>query len=75
MASLRITDIRRNCCDSGSDLVNAIFLNKEVCDSEKLNPLIGILILESATAGQTNPEIGVHRGEQYVRMRAKPGHG
>jgi len=32
-------------------------------------------VLESATAERENPAIGVHLGDQYIRIRARPGHG
>lgn len=77
MTSIMITDIRKSGCDSGFDLVTAIFPNKEVCDTGLMKPLDSrcILILESATSRLENPEIGVHPGDQYIRMRAKKGHG
>jgi hypothetical protein len=32
-------------------------------------------VLESATAKEELPSIGVHRGDQFIRMRARPDHG
>ncbi len=73
MTRLMITDIRKSCCDRGFDLVTAIILSKDVHNSRV--PLLldekSILVLESATAQEVIPAIGVRRGDQYVRIRAK----
>ena len=34
-----------------------------------------LLVLESATAEEEIPAIGVRCGDQYIRIRAKPDHG
>jgi len=34
-----------------------------------------IVILESATAQKESPQIGVRRGDQYVRIKLKINHG
>lgn len=77
MIRLMITDIRKSCCDRGFDLVTAVFLDKDPHDSRV--PLLldekNILVLESATAQEEIPAIGVHSGDQYIRIRAKPDHG
>jgi hypothetical protein len=77
MNQLMITDIRKSCCDRGFDLVTAIFLRKDAHNAR--GPLLldekSILVLESATAQEEIPAIGVHCGDQYIRIRAKPDHG
>jgi hypothetical protein len=77
MIRLMITDIRKSCCDRGFDLVTAIILNKDAQNARV--PLLldekSILMLESATAQEEIPEIGVHSGDQYIRIRAKPDQG
>lgn len=77
MKRLKITDIRKSCCDRGFDLVTAVFLGEDL--KETRVPLLldekSILVLESATAQEETPAIGVHSGDQYIRIRAKPDHG
>jgi hypothetical protein len=76
MTSLMITDIRKSCCDKGFDLVTAIFLSRVGYDPGKLKHLEekSLLVLESATAQEEIPAIGVRCGDRYIRIRAKPGH-
>lgn len=61
MTSLMITDIRKSCCDRGFDLVTAIFFSRDSDDTIGLRSLDGIslLVLESATAQEEIPAIGV----------------
>jgi hypothetical protein len=60
--------------------LTAIFTSKDSCDDEfmlsgaKIN-CKGVLILESSTAEKDLPDIGVKRGDQFLRMWAKPDHG
>ena len=77
MTSLLITDIRKSCCDRGFDLVTAIFLSRIGYDASGLKYLDekSLLVLESATAEEEIPAIGVRRGDQYLRIRAEPDHG
>ena len=77
MSSLMITDIRKSVCDRGSDIVTAIFLNGDANNADKIRFLDGrsLLVLESATAHKEIQTIGVHSGDQYIRIRANPGHG
>lgn len=77
MTLLMITDIRKSCCDIGFDLVTAVFLNRVGYDASQLRYLDEkiLLVLESATAEEEIPAIGVRCGDQYIRMRANPGHG
>ncbi|MCX6677124.1 MAG: hypothetical protein NTU95_04165 [Methanothrix sp.] len=77
MTSLMITDIRKSCFDKGFDLVTAIFLSRDGYDSSRLRSLDerSLLVLESATAQEEIPAIGVRCGDQYIRLRAKPDHG
>ncbi|MDD4652093.1 MAG: hypothetical protein PHQ34_07660 [Methanothrix sp.] len=77
MKRLMITDIRKSCCDRGFDLVTAVFIREDPKDCRV--PLLldekSILVLESATAPEEIAAIGVHSGNQYIRIRAKPDHG
>ena len=80
MTSLKITDIRKSRCDSGFDLITAIVLSRNGNDAYGVMPSVqrgqnGLLVLESATAEEEIPSIGVHNGDQFIRMRAKPDHG
>jgi len=77
MTSLMITDIRKSCCDRGFDLVTAIFLSRVGYNASGLRSLDekSLLVLESATAQEEIPAIGVRCGDQYIRIRAKPDHG
>ena len=77
MTSLMITDIRKSCCDTGFDLVTAIFFSRDSDDTIGLRSLdeSSLLVLESATAQEEIPAIGVRCGDQYIRLRAKPDHG
>jgi len=61
MTSLMITDIRKSCCDRGFDLVTAIFFSRDSDDTIGLRSLdeISLLVLESATAQEEIPAIGV----------------
>jgi len=74
MTSLMITDIRKSCCDKGFDLVTAIFLSRVGYDLRSLDEK-SLLVLESATAEEAIPAIGVRCGDQYIRIRARPDHG
>jgi len=74
MTSLLITDIRKSCCDRGFDLVTAIFLSRVGYDLRSLDEK-SLLVLESATAEEEIPAIGVRCGDQYLRIRAEPDHG
>jgi len=77
MTLLMITDIRKSSYDSGSEILTAVFLDGGVYDGGRIKSLDekAILALESATANEDLPAIGVHRGDQYIRLRANPGHG
>ncbi len=77
MTLLMITDIRKSINDCGSDIVTAVFMNEDVHGGDKIRSQDEniLLALESATAQKDIPAIGVHCGDQYIRMRANPGHG
>ena len=80
MTSLMITDIRKSCCNSGFDIITAIFLSREGYDASRITSFIersgfNLLFLESATAKEELPSIGVQRGDHFLRMRANPDHG
>ena len=74
MTLLMITDIRKSSYDSGSDIVTAVFLNGGVHDRGRIRSLDEkvLLALESATAKNFIPAIGVHCKDQYIRLRANP---
>jgi hypothetical protein len=76
MSSLKVTDIRENGCDRVFDVITAIFLNRydHVCGVQRSLDGSGLLMLESSTAQKEIPQIGVHSGDQYIRMRAKSDH-
>jgi hypothetical protein len=80
MTSLVIADIRKSCCNSGFDLITAIFLSGDDYDASRITSLIercgfSLLFLESATAEEEIPAIGVRQGDHFLRMRANPNHG
>jgi hypothetical protein len=77
MTQLIITDIRKSCCDTRSDLITAIFLSRDGHELKAQRYLDerSVLVLESATAQEEMPAIGVHSGDQYIRLRARPDHG
>jgi hypothetical protein len=80
MTSLVITDIRKSSCNSEFDLITAIFLSGDGFDAIRITSLIercgfSLLFLESATAEEGIPAIGVRRGDHFLRMRANPNHG
>lgn len=80
MTSLKITDISKSCCNSGFDLITAIFLSKDGYDAIRMTSFFersgfSLLFLESATAEEELPAIGVQRGDHFLRMRANPDHG
>ena len=80
MTSLKITDIRRSSSNSRFDLVTAIFLSGDGFDASRITSFIersgfSLLFLESATAEEELPAIGVRRGDHFLRMRADADHG
>ncbi|MGV8127972.1 MAG: hypothetical protein ACP5PV_12305 [Methanothrix sp.] len=77
MSSLKVTDIRKSSCDRVFDVITAIFLNRydHDCGVQRSLDGSGLLVLESSTAQKEIPRIGVHSGDQYIRMRAKSDHG
>jgi hypothetical protein len=77
MTSLMITDVKQSGCDRVFDVITAVFLSRDNYDANTLrSPNRGsLMVLESATAQKEIPAIGVRRGDQYIRLRAKLGHG
>ncbi|MDD2755650.1 MAG: hypothetical protein PHS80_09000 [Methanothrix sp.] len=77
MTQLMITDIRKSSCDTRFDLITAIFLSLDGHETRGRRYLDerSVLVLESATAQEEIPAIGVRTGDQYIRLRAKPDHG
>jgi hypothetical protein len=61
------------------DLLTGIILNGNGRDGQSLLSVAkrschGLVILESATAERELPAIGVHKGDQYLRMWIRAGH-
>ncbi len=77
MTSLKITDIRKSCCDRGFDLVTAVLLNGIAPDAAAVRRVdeMRMLVMESATAQKEIPAIGICCGDQYIRWRARLDHG
>jgi hypothetical protein len=77
MTQLIITDIRKSSCDIRFDLITAILLSRDGHEAKERRYLDerSVLVLESATAQEEIPAIGVRSGDQYIRLRAKPDHG
>lgn len=80
MTALRITDIKCSKWDIGQDIITAVIVNaecedfsrlliraKEICQSR--------MILESATASEDLPEIGVKKGDLFIMMQSGFDHG
>ena len=80
MTDLIITDIRKSGFNNDFDLITAIILGKKNCRyhrpcSMSRKSREGLLVLESTTADKELPAIGVRKGDQFIHMWAKPGHG
>jgi hypothetical protein len=80
MTNLIITDIRKSGFNNDFDLITAIILGEENCGdhppfSISKKSCNSLLFLESATAEKELPTIGVRKGDQFIHMWAKPGHG
>ncbi len=80
MTDLIITDIRKSGFNNDFDLITAIILGKENIRDDQPYSMSkksreGLLVLESATADKELPTIGVRKGDQFIHMWAKPGHG
>lgn len=80
MTELIITDIRRSAYNGDFDLITAMFLSTENPENSRLLSMAKercncILVLESATAERDFPPIGLRKGDQFVRLWARSGHG
>jgi hypothetical protein len=80
MTELIITDIRRSAYSGDFDLITAMFLSAGNPASTQLLSMAKeschcILVLESATAERDFPPLGLRKGDQFVRMWARCGHG
>ena len=80
MTELIITDIRRSAYNGDFDLITAMFLSTEDPASSRLLSMAKescnrILVLESATAERDFPPLGLRKGDQFVRLWARSGHG
>lgn len=80
MTLLVITDIRKSTSEKDFDVITAKLLSAEVYDAVVLASMAkkscnGLLILESSTAEDDLPSIGVHKGDQFLRIWAPSGHG
>lgn len=80
MTAMIITDIKESGYDHRINLITATVLSDRLIDIDRI-PLVakrvldGLLILERATAEEELPAIGVHRGEQFLRIWVKSDHG
>ena len=80
MTALIITDIKCSKWDVGQDIITAVVVNAE---SEDLSHLLteakelcrARIILESATVAEDLPQLGVKRGDLYLRMQSSFDHG
>ena len=80
MTDLIITDIRKSGFGNDFDLITAIILDEESYRNHRpfsapKKSRNGLLVLESTTADKELPTIGVRKGDQFIHMWAKPGHG
>jgi hypothetical protein len=80
VTALIITDVRESGCNSDMDLITCVILSAENCDAHHISSTAkknckNLLVLESATANVELPAIGVHKGDQFIRMWANPDHG
>ena len=80
MTDLIITDIRKSGFNNDFDLITAIILGEENYGDRQTFSVSkksrdGLLVLESATADEELPAIGIRKGDQFIHMCAKPGHG
>lgn len=79
MSDLIITNIRKSYFDSEFDLVTAIILSNDDHDPRCLDlskkSCDSLLVLESATAEEEYPLIGVQKGDQFIRMLMEHDHG
>ena len=80
MTALIITDIRKSNSARGLDLITAVIYSVDNYESDLILSLAkksfnGLLVLERSTAGKEIPEIGVRKGDQFIRIWANQGHG
>jgi len=80
MARLIITDVRKSSTIGDFDLLTAIIPDAKDHDEQCIltptkKSCKGMLILESSIAERAIPDIGVRRGDQFLRIRANSGHG
>lgn len=80
MARLIITDIRKSSTIGDFDLLTAVILDAQEPSEQCILMLAkksckGLLILESSIADKEFPDIGVRRGDQFLRMWSNPDHG
>jgi len=79
LAVLIIKDIKESGYDPGINLITAMILSDKTHDIDLIpletkRALDDVLILERATANEELPAIGIHRGEQFLRIWAKSDH-
>lgn len=80
MTTLIITDIKCSKWDIYQDIITAVIANAE---NEDFSPLLvqakelcrAQMILESAAAAEDRAQIGVKKGDLYLRMQASFDHG
>jgi hypothetical protein len=79
MTALMVTNVRKSGCNSDMDLITCVLMSGEhnyahISRAVKMNSQ-DLLALESATADVELPAIGIHKGDQFIRMWASPDHG
>lgn len=79
MTTLIITDIKGSKWDINRDIITAVIVNAEsddfYCLLVQVKNLFQGQIIESATAAEDLPEIGVKNGDFYIRMQSSINHG
>jgi hypothetical protein len=80
MTALIVTDVRKSGCNSDMDLITFVLLSGEHSDAHYASRVAmkdsqDLLALESATADVELPALGIHKGDQFIRMWASPDHG
>lgn len=79
MTTLIITDIKGSKWDINQDIITAVIANAEsddfYCLLVQVKNLFQGRIIESATASEDLPEIGINKGDFYIKMQSSINHG
>jgi hypothetical protein len=80
MTKLIITNIKCSKWDIGQDIITAVITNARSDDISRLlirakELCLCQMILESAAAAEDHPQIGVKKGDLYLRMQSSLDHG